>query len=212
MEYNKVLINFCERKLYPNQPEYLNSISALYISVISYYMITKTVNLSKIAVLLYWCIFINGISSFFYHWYAWYIFKLLDEFSMIIPIWLGISKILLNFNYSTNCIGLFTSVNILLLVLDIFPWFDKYFPICFTFELLTLAPLYYKSLRCNKNYNDCGSKGIIICSATGAIWWITEMNCNKYFIIGHPIWHIGISTGLCYIITYFNNLQLHFKR
>ena len=39
MEYNLVLNNFCERKLYPNRPEYLNAFSALYISAISYYMI-----------------------------------------------------------------------------------------------------------------------------------------------------------------------------
>ena len=207
MEYHHVLNNFCERKLYPNRPEYLNSISALYISAISYYMLIKTPNISKSAVLIYWCIFTNGIASFLYHWYALYIFKHLDEFSMIIPIWLGISKILQNLNYPTQYIGIFTLCNIFLLVLDVFPQFEPYFATSFAIELLILVPLYYQSLKYAKDLNHNGIRGIIICCGSGIIWTITEINCNKYLIFGHTVWHIGISTGLCYMITYFITLQ-----
>ena len=203
MQYNHKLINFCERKIYPNNPEYFNSISSLYISAISYYMLRKIHYVSKCAVLVYWCIFVNGIAAFFYHWYALYIFKLFDEFTMIIPIWLGISNILLNLNYSTQIVGLFTLCNILLLVLDTFPSFDKYFSICFAMELILLIPIYCESLKYNIDYNNNGIKGIIICSGSGIIWVITELYCNKYFILGHSLWHIGISTGLCYIINFF---------
>ena len=207
MDYNHVLYKFCERKLYPNRPEYLNAFSALYISAISYYMIIKTPNISKTSILIYWCIFTNGISSFLYHWYALYIFKLFDEFSMIIPIWLGVSTILQNLNYPGQYIGIFTLCNIFLLVLNVFPWFDPYFGISFAIELLILVPLYYQALKYNDDYNQDGLRGIILCSGSGIIWTITEINCNKYLIFGHTFWHIGISTGLSYIITYFTTLQ-----
>tara|TARA_B110001452_G_scaffold267618_1_gene278513 strand:- start:1311 stop:1841 length:531 start_codon:yes stop_codon:yes gene_type:complete len=174
-------------------------------------MLKNTPNISKSAVLLYLCIFTNGIASFLYHWYALYIFKLLDEFSMIIPMWLGLSKILLKLNYPIECIGIITIYNMLLLVLDVFPWFDPYFPPSFAVELLLLIPVYYNSLKYNNDLNHDGIKGILICSGSGIIWAITEMYCTKYFIFGHVIWHIGISTGLCYIITYFNNLPYNYK-
>ena len=209
MEYDHKLITFCERKLYPDRPEYLNAASALYISLISYYMLKCTPRLSNLATLLYLCIFTNGIASFLYHWYALYIFKLFDEFSMIIPVWLGISKIMLNFEYPTYYIGAFTMFNIALLVLDVFPQFDPYFPLCFLFEFLLILPLFYQSLLQSNNTNVYvyhGVKGIIICFGSIIVWVITEKNCNKYLIFGHTVWHIGLSTGLCYIISYFNSL------
>ena len=97
MEYNDVLVKFCERKLHSERPEYFNAISSLYISAVGYYNLFRRENLSNISVLIYWCIFANGIAAFFFHWYALYILKLLDEFTMIIPVWLGISKILIDF-------------------------------------------------------------------------------------------------------------------
>ena len=215
MEYNCVLVNFCERKLYPNQPEYINAISALYICAVGYYnLITiqnKSANKSATISIIYWCICINGIAAFLYHWYAWYMFKILDEFSMIIPIWFGICKILFDLNYNTHCIGAITLVNMLILILDIFPWFDLYFPFCFLIELLIMIPLYYQALQKYADSNKNGIKGIIICSISGIIWGITEINCNKYLIFGHAIWHIGMSTGICYKIKYFKSLQLNSK-
>ena len=69
--------------------------------------------------------------SFLLHYTAWYLFKLLDEFSMIIPLWIGLSKILYDLNYPTYCIGLLTTINLVLLGLDVFPWFESYFPLVF---------------------------------------------------------------------------------
>ena len=213
MEYNQEIIMFCERKLYPNQPEYMNCISALYISGIGYYNLLKQNELSLSLEILYWCITTNGLMSFIFHYNGWYLFKLLDEFTMIIPLWLGLSKIMYDFNYSTYYIGLLTNFNIFLLVFDIFPWFEPYFPLVFTTELLSIIPLYCQLCSLNKTniilrkYRldlNKGKLGIIICSLSGIIWFITELNCNKYFIFGHPIWHIGMSTGMCYIINYFN--------
>lgn len=214
MNYDYEITKFCEKKIYPNQPEYFNSITAIYISIISLYFLRRTHNLSNNTILVYYCICINGLSSFLYHWYSWYIFKLFDEFSMIIPIWLGISSILFDFNIPIPYIGLLTLYNIILLVFDVFVVFDNYFPIFLTLELLLLFPLFYYSV---KKYNKIrnfptlfkdGLIGITVCSVSGIIWFVTELKCNKYLLFGHPLWHIGFSTGICYIITYFTNLKV----
>ena len=57
----------------------------------------------------------NGIGSFYYHWTAWYLFRLIDEFTMIIPLWIGIVKIMHDLNYSTYWLGMISIYNILLL-------------------------------------------------------------------------------------------------
>jgi hypothetical protein len=218
MEYDTKLIKFCERKLYPDRPEYINAFSALYMCCISYHnlsIVHKLINTNyfpKTQLLIYWCIFINGLASFLYHWYSWYIFKLFDEFSMIIPVWLGISNILIDLNYSIYSIGIFTTFNMILLILDVFMWFDEIFPIFFTLELLILFPLFYQTVKYNNEItrinilriiNNDGSIGITMCCVSGMIWGVTEKYCNNYLVFGHAIWHIGISTGLCYIIQYF---------
>jgi hypothetical protein len=254
MDYNYKLIQMCERRLYPDQPEYLNSISALYMCFISAYYLRRqsltnvenellrkqtlkkfdqnellrkqsfksfiqskrsliphflknefsrrTLSSNSISI-IYWCIFTNGIGSFLYHWYAWYIFKLLDEFSMIIPVWIGICKIMHNLNYSMYYTGFFTILNMVFLVLNVFLWFQDYFPMVFASQVILFIPLYSQSLKYKKDKDLIGLKGILICSGSGLVWGIIEANCNKYLIFGHSIWHIGMSTGLCYLIEYF---------
>ena len=221
MKYNDVLINFCERKLNPHQPEYINSISALYITAIGYYNLMKIAKKSVCLSLIFWCICMNGIGSFLYHWTGWYMFRLLDECTMIIPLWVGMVKILYDLNYSTYWVGIISLYNILLLVLNIFIWFD-YFSVLFALELLFIIPLYYQVyieynqsrntiIRKYALFSNNGFKGIVICSVSGMIWIITELNCNKYLIFGHAIWHIGMSNGLCHIIQYFSKQTKQIK-
>jgi len=209
MDYNYKIINMCESKLYPDRPEYLNSFSALYMCYISLsYLFKKSKDrISHSITILYWCVFMNGIGSFLYHWHGWYIFKLLDEFTMILPVWIGISKILYNLNYSVYYTGIFTIFNISILILDVFIWFQDYFALMFAIELITIIPLYYKALEYKSDKLSIGLRGITICCGSGLLWVIIEANCNKYLIFGHSIWHIGMSTGLCYIIEYFKNLE-----
>ncbi len=222
MDYNHIIIQFCERKLFPDQPEYLNCFSALYISWVGLYNIIYLKNLSKCLEIIYWCMVINGIMSFFLHYTGWYLFKLLDEFSMIIPLWIGLCKFLQDLEYKTLYIGLITLLNISLLGLNVFSWFSNLFPIIFASEMLIIIPLYYQLINLNKTniiirkhnwITNKGIKGIIICCISGVIWFITELNCNIYFILGHSIWHIGMSTGMCYIIIFFNERtqQLNYK-
>ena len=42
MNYDTIVSHFCEKKLYPYQPEYINAISALYISYISFTNLQKS--------------------------------------------------------------------------------------------------------------------------------------------------------------------------
>ena len=206
MNFNDKMIIICERRLYPYSPEYLNCLSALYISLISYYHIKKEQELN--IQLIYSCIFLNGFSSFLYHWFAWYIFKLFDEFTMIIPIWIGLCYITNNLNYSYNILILITLINITLLVLDVFKFFENLFPLFFTIEMLSLIPLYKQSILKYKDINHKGIFGIIICICSGLIWGLVEIICNKYLLFGHSVWHIGMSTGLCYLIDYFKIANL----
>ena len=225
MEYDTKVANFCEKKIYPNQPEYINAFSALFLCYISIHNLTKDISStpqtkskqsktkqSKTKQIINWCIFTNGISSFLYHWYNWYIFKMADEFTMIIPIWLGITYIIYNLNYHSIYIGIFTIYNMLLITLEPFMWFDKYFPVCFGIELFLIFPLYiqtittskYKNIRNHSNHSNQGLKGIIVIASSATCWIITETHCNKYLIFGHAIWHIGMGTGMTYIINFFN--------
>ena len=207
MDYNYQIVEFCEKRIYPNQPEYLNAFSALFICYISYKEIRKIKNINKnksIVLLIHSCIFINGISAFLYHWYNLYIFKLFDVYSMIIPLWIGLFDIMVRLNYQNKYIVLLSIFNITFLVLIVFPWFDKYFVFIFANELILFIPLYIQFKKENENtYFNNGIKGIIICTTCGIIWTITEINCNVYFILGHPFWHIGMSYGLSFLINYF---------
>lgn len=219
MRYNHVLTKFCERKLYPGRPEYINSFSALYIVAIGITNLRRYCERSKSISLIYWCMICNGICSFAFHWTGWYIFRLFDEFSMIIPLWLGIYKVLYDLEYPQYVLGLHTVYNISILVFGVFPWFEDFFPIAFAAELVCVIPLYYQVLRGNnviisRNYliNNKGGAGIIICSVSAATWVITEKYCNKYLIFGHSVWHIGMSAGMCHIINFFYDKTTIFRR
>lgn len=212
--YDDIIVNFCERKIYPNQPEYINSISALYISIISCYNLMKltniSTNISTNMLFIHLFIFTNGIAAFLYHWYALHIFKLFDEITMIIPVWLGLKEILLNLNFPLYQIRINTVYNTFILICNFFTWFEDYFPIFFLVDLLSIFYLYYYAdynYKYIKNYSNAdGIKGISLSIGSIVIWIFTEKNCNEYMIFGHAIWHIGLSTGICYFITYFDKL------
>ena len=219
MEFNTTLVKFCERKLYPNRPEYINCLSALYITYIGCKKLRNTVHPSKSTEFIYWSICLNGIVSFLFHYTAIYLFKLFDEFTMIIPLWIGVNSILHDLHYSTFYIGLLSIFNITLLVINVFPWFEDFFPLALASELLVLIPLCYqisnqhsKLQKPGETLSRHGIHGIFICSVSGAIWFITELNCNKYMIFGHSIWHIGMSTGMSYIVNFCDEETKYIKQ
>ena len=64
-------------------------------------------------------------------------------------------------------------------------------------------------------YNNVGVKyyngerivvliGIYSIFISAFVWIITEIFCNKYLILGHSFWHIGVSYGVNNIIMYMN--------
>lgn len=197
MIYNEIVSPFCERQIFPDKPEYINAFTAL---TLCYYGSLTDNNL--VLQLIYNCIFFNGISAFLYHWYGWYIFKLFDEFSMLIPVWIGISQLLNILNYSYIITIFSTIFTIILLSCTTFEWFEPYFPIAFTIELLSLIPLYTQTKNIYPDNTKLGPKGIIICTLSGATWFLTERFCNKYLIFGHGIWHLGMCLGLNYLLKY----------
>ena len=207
INYNYEINKFCEKKMYPDRPEYINAFTSLFLCYISYIGLNSTKKLKKTVILIYWCIFVNGIGSFLYHWYSWYIFKIFDEFSMILPIWISLADILFSLKYSHNYIGLLTLFNILLLVFDVFLWFDDYFPIFFGIEIGLVIPLYCQSIQILKDNMYYGFRGILICLFSAIAWVSTEHYCDTNIIYGHAIWHIGMGLGTHYMIKYFNNLS-----
>ena len=218
MEFDTTLVKFCERKLYPNRPEYLNCVTALYVTYVAYKGLQNK-GLSKNAEFIFWSIGINGICSFLFHYTAIYLFKLFDEFTMIVPLWIGVNSLLHDLGYLGIYMALLNIYNSTLLVLDIFPWFDDFFPIALAVELLFLIPLCYQLsvmrhslINQDRRMSRLGLHGILISSASGAIWFLTELNCNKYMIIGHPIWHIGMSTGMSYIVNFCNDETKYIKQ
>jgi len=206
MEYNFQINKFCEKKINPDRPEYINAFTSLFLCYISYHGLSKP-NLKKTVSLVYWTIFVNGIGSFLYHWNSWYIFKLFDEFSMVLPIWISIADILFSLKYQNKYLGMLTLFNVLLLVFDVFIWFDDIFPILFGLEIGLIIPLYYQSIKLLKDNTNTGLKGIIICIISAITWITTEHFCNEYMIFGHAIWHIGMGLGTHYMIKYFNHLD-----
>ena len=209
MHYNLIVSTFCERKIFPNQPEYLNALTALFLCYISLKNLWTLPITTQTSLVLYNCLFSNGIGSFLYHWYGWYIFKLVDEMTMIIAIWLGIGKILSFLDFPRYQICLFSIVNHFLISFIVFPWFDSYFPIIFLCELLLLIPLCKVASQRYPKITPIYKKGIVICCLSGLTWGLTETKCNKYFIFGHGVWHIGMGIGLSSIINFFNTIIIN---
>lgn len=60
--------SFCEAKLWGKAPEYVNSFTSLFISLVGLYGIKVNKHSNNYVFLLYSALIINGIMSFFYHW------------------------------------------------------------------------------------------------------------------------------------------------
>ena len=96
MEFNH---NFCESRINNyNTPEIWNSYSSLAISIIP--LLFRSPNSDLLLNIKYLLIF-NGISSFIYHYYLTWLGKQLDELSMILTNYFGLS-FLLNVFFTNN--------------------------------------------------------------------------------------------------------------
>ena len=206
MNATTIKSHFCEKKIIGN-PEYFSSFSSLIISFIPYISLKYSQLNTIFAVNILQILFITGLTSFGYHWTGWYIFKQLDEIPMIIAIWLGLLYFITNLKSSLNNIYFFV-INlyfIIFLSLNTIEYFQFLFPYLFSIVMLVMIPCLIKIYRKKYSYSNLipiklSIIGSIIIILSGLIWFITELNCNKYLILAHSLWHFGIIYGVYNII------------
>ena len=198
---------FCEGQI-SGIPEYWNSISSLFISLVMWGGL-HTKDLHQEIKTIYFILFLNGFSSMFFHWTMYYGWKMFDQFTMIFAIWFGIKRCINLVQYKDN-IYLYSLhfLNIVVLVLSVCEY-DNIFRTFFTIETLFLIYFHYiltVNLRIKDSYK-LGRKGLIISLSAGLFWIVTELHCNKYLILGHAVWHLGISYGMHLFLQFLNSIS-----
>tara|TARA_B110000881_G_scaffold193343_1_gene186584 strand:+ start:2094 stop:2585 length:492 start_codon:yes stop_codon:yes gene_type:complete len=146
--------------------------------------------------------------SALFHWTLILGWKMFDEITMILPLWIGIQSMMFILFKDTreimrrNLFILNTS-NVALIVLNSFENFQSLFPILFSIEMFYLHHVYVELQKKYIDHHNVGERGVQICAISGFMWWITEkFLCHKYFIFGHLLWHIGMPIGVDYILQY----------
>ena len=210
--------NFCESLIYSigHHPEYLNSISSLFITFIGLNALTKPC-INFFLQILFSALAINGITSCYYHWFNNIGWGLLDRMSMIL---IAMGSTYLFISHIDKFIKLDKWKNIKLLTSGIHLLVCGYFTTLFTiaglhmeslFNILFglfLASLTVYMWLVNKHQHNLkipqqivkfGWDGIKYIALSGTFWIITENLCKhiwfiKYFF-GHVFWHIFVSYG-----------------
>ena len=203
--------DFCEASIYNNGAEYLNSITALFISFIGlfglYFNSYNSINID----MLYYTLIINGITSAIYHHTHYIGWGLLDRYSMIyistycynIFFELLISRKSVISQLLQFCIVIFLTFLSATTGLHNEILFNNLFGF-FLFSILIFLIL------CRIKYHNVpnilfyyGYKGILLITIAGVSWIITENLCNHYvimkYLFGHALWHIAVSLGGYYI-------------
>ena len=202
---------FCEGKLNGyGGPEYYNSISSL---VMSLWTIGRVIQYSNAGILMkdvhfiYSMLFLNCIYSSVFHWNLNAGWKMFDESTMIIPLWIGMQfllRVVFDSNRRSLKQYLFCThfINSTILVINSFPEMQWIFPYTFTFELIVLGYFYTLLRHQVPDEHNHGYNGVSICTMSGILWWITETFCHRYLRYGHLVWHIGMPVGVDFIIQY----------
>lgn len=192
----EIVHNFCESRLQNHTgPEYFNSYSSIVITFIPiYYGLPKNYVLFNISILL----MLNGLASFYYHYFLNFYGKQLDEINMILLCYL--TSIFLIKIYDNNLITnyLFTNIYCLLfVVLNTNIENDILFPFLFTYYILYI--IYLLNLNFI-NHNYIYKYELIYCGIGSTCWLISEFNCNYYTKYGHVLWHLLFPLGFYKII------------
>ena len=95
---------FCESALYADEthPEYINSITALYMVLFGSYGLYNLPANSVLSTnwrMIYSFFLLNGIGSCGYHYTSYFVFKFLDEFTMIMAIYCAVYQNISNLSY-----------------------------------------------------------------------------------------------------------------
>lgn len=218
--------SFCESKIL-GLPEYINSITSLFISFFGIYGLCNKIN-DNFVDMLYSMLFIIGIGSFGYHYTGNIGWGLCDEIPMILLVFLNMIYVNNIYNELTlnNCNIIIYKIKliiilffmILFIICDTMSIFRLLFPIIFTLSSLYLCNDIYNIIILTKKdilYFFYNNMKIVILS--GLIWIITELPCKyinyKILLLGHPLWHLFIGYGFYNIlqIIYYVKLQILYK-
>jgi hypothetical protein len=212
--------NFCESLVYATgqHPEYLNSISSLFITLIGLNGLFKP-NINFYIQMLYSALAVNGVTSCFYHWFNSIGWGLLDRMSMIL---IALSSTVLfmvhldkfikldKWNQSQskfliNLSHLFVTCYFTILLTISGLHLENVFNILFG---LFLASLLVFMMIINKHKTnlhiplqiiDFGWSGIKYISLSGIFWIGTENLCTHIwfvkYLFGHVLWHVFVSYG-----------------
>jgi hypothetical protein len=193
--------NFCESKIF-GKPEYLNSITSIFISIIPlFFPFPEIPAFKRITILL----ILNGLSSFYYHYNLDWIGKQFDELTMILIVYIFLLKLIV-VAQKINLLYLIDILFVLIFVINSIPKMDFIFPALFTTPIIILLYLIYKL---SKIYITIDFKNFIFC-LIGAFCWIgSELLCTKYTYVGHGLWHLFFSLGTVRLI---NNLDFVLTR
>jgi hypothetical protein len=223
IEFNNYDHSFCEATIYSNGAEYINSITALFISFIGLfglYYNTTDINSS----MMYYSLVLNGITSCAYHHTHYIGWGLLDRYSMVFVAAycynVFINLIIKDYPFISHLLR-FLIVSYLT-VLSTFTglhnefMFNMLFGVFLTSVIMFIISLSY-IYKLNKIVFIYGAKGIILISIGGISWIVTENLCYEYniikYLMGHSLWHIAVSLGGYYIslIPLLNGCNLDFK-
>jgi hypothetical protein len=205
--------SFCESKLWGGPPEYINSITSLFISYIGFYGLKNNHHLNNEVFMLYSALLINGICSFFYHWtnnLGWGYF---DRISMVLiaypSIIGGIKEITYLYkieNWKNKLFLTLTQLYFTLIItfcaLDYEKLFNNLFGVYLGFILVFIFMVNYKKEFLDnkiKKLINFGFIGVSMIALAGISWIIIENLCDVYSLMkythGHAVWHIFVSLG-----------------
>ena len=224
MYWSDIDHSFCESRIL-GMPEYLNSITSLFIVFFGVYGLYNSTNI--ILDILYNILIILGFGSISYHFTGTIGFGLLDEIPMILCIFIGI--IFVDTLYYKNKFDTFNHhrkfklfsyllIMILFIISNSMANFRLIFPYLFLF---TVSYLYYKTYLLVKDLpNFLKPKviypitfSILTITLSGFIWWSTESLCNKLnktiVLLGHPLWHFFVGHGFYNFIQVVYFIKLH---
>ena len=204
-------VPFCEGKI-NGIPEIWNTTSSLFISFVAYVAL-RCGQLNDDVRSIYYVLFMNGFGSMGYHWVIkgsiGYIWKMFDQFTMILALWMGITsciKICKNSNLELYSIH---TLNLFMLICSSCEY-DDIFRFLFGIQCLFLLR-YYRQMTFKLYYQDYynfGYRGLKISIIAGLFWVMTEIFCNKYLILGHTVWHIGIAYGMHMVLQFINSIKV----
>jgi hypothetical protein len=206
---------FCEVELYGGPPEYINSITSLFLVFIGLFGIKMNPICHDIN-LIYSSLIVNGITSSLYHFTNQIGWGLMDRFSMIMLVIncynVGI-KFFKKFKMSSSfyeSLRFFKTLYIVFLLTITGLHYEQLFDALFGVFLGTLL-LFVIFIHVNRKkltlpniLVEYNWKGIGLITLAGIFWIFTEKLCQHYyfvrFLFGHAIWHVSVALGGYYLI------------